>query len=161
MKSQNLEKQGNYLAYKPKDMSLKAWTEIITAWENGLSDREASFRASKYNETKVTEAELRKLCNDSPEIADLREFLQTALVAQAKLNIADSIKEGSVSTAKWLLERKAPEEYSSKAAIAFAGAVAELSVEDKMSEMEEFMNQFRIEEVKKDELTDGEDDGGQ
>lgn len=160
MESKELEKQGNYLAYKPKDMSVKAWSEIISAWENGLSDREASFRASKYNETKVTEAELRNLCSSSPEIADLREFLQTALVAQAKLNIAESINEGSVSTAKWLLERKAPEEYSSKAAIAFAGAVAELSVEDKMSEMEEFMNQFQLSDTKKGELTEGEDDGG-
>lgn len=131
-----------YKAIKPKNMPDKAWTEIITAWENGLSDREASFRASREADVYITETELKELVASDPRIADIRDFLHTDIVSQAKLNIAQSLREGSVSTSKWYLERKAADEFSTKAAVAFEGAVVELTMEEKQKEIDKLLEDF-------------------
>lgn len=131
-----------YKAIKPDWMTDHAWTEIITAWENGLSDREASFRASRDGEVYITETELKELVASDPRIADIRDFLHTDIVAQAKLNIAESLREGSVATAKWYLERKASDEFSSKASVAFDATVVEVSMEDKQKKLEEALENF-------------------
>lgn len=131
-----------YKAIKPKGMPDKAWTEIITAWENGLSDREASFRASREADVYITETELKELVASDPRIADIRDFLHTDIVSQAKLNIAQSLREGSVSTSKWYLERKAADEFSTKAAVAFEGAVVELTMEEKQKEIDKLLEDF-------------------
>lgn len=142
---------GRYLAYKPEDMPVEAWEEILSSWENGLSDREASFRASRDNNFYITEAQIREIYENDVRVADLRDFLRTDLVSQAKLNIAKSIREGSVSTTKWFLERKAPEEYSSKSAVAFEGAVVAVSMDEKEAEMDKFLEGLGISKEKKQE----------
>ena len=48
-----------YRKLKPHGLSDNAWAEIVYAWENGLSDREASFRACRDGDTYITEAELK------------------------------------------------------------------------------------------------------
>lgn len=145
-----------YAKIKPKGLPDAAWREIISSWENGLSDREASFRASRDSGIYVTEAELKELVASSPEIASLRDFLKSDIVSNAKLNIADSIREGSVSTSKWYLERKAADEFSTKAAVAFEGAVVGLTMEEKQKEIDKLLESFGGTEDNAEEKTDGE-----
>lgn len=138
----NAKEKPTYLAYKPVDMPDEAWSAIIEAWENGLSDREASLRAARDSGIFLTEAQLKEIVAKSPEISSLRDFLRCELVSQAKLNIANSMREGSVSTAKWYLERKVPEEFSTKAAVAFEGAVVGLTMEEKQAELDKLLESF-------------------
>ena len=70
--------------------------------------------------------------------------MQNDILSQAKLNIADNIREGNVSTSKWYLERKAPDEFSSKAAVAFEGAVVGLTMEEKQAEIDKLLENFGI-----------------
>lgn len=138
----NAIKEIPYRALKPKDISDVQWREIIDAWENGLSDREAAFRASKISGKLVTEARIKELLAESEDVGFIRDACHSEILSKAKLNIKRSVEQGNVSTSKWLLERKAPEEFSTKAAVAFEGAVASLSMDDKQKEMDEFMEQF-------------------
>ena len=146
-------KEIRYLAFKPKNMPEKAWGIIIDSWENGLSDREASFRASRDDGYYITEREIKEMVKSDHRIEDLRDFLRSDLTSQAKLNVAESIRNGSISTTKWYLERKAPEEYSSKAAVALEGAVIQVSMEEKQAEMEKFLEKFGIEKKEDDPET--------
>ena len=134
-------------------MPEKAWGIIIDSWENGLSDREASFRASRDDGYYITEREIKEMVKSDHRIEDLRDFLRSDLTSQAKLNVAESIRNGSISTTKWYLERKAPEEYSSKAAVALEGAVIQVSMEEKQAEMEKFLEKFGIEKKEDDPET--------
>lgn len=131
-----------YYKFKPQGISRAAWKGIITAWQDGLSDREAAFRASREDGILITEAELKELVATDERIADLRDYLHSDVLMMAKQNIAESIREGSVSTAKWLLERKAANEYSTKASVNFENAVIGLSMAEKEAEMDKFMDKF-------------------
>lgn len=131
-----------YTAYRPKHINEAAWREIISSWEDGLSDREAAFRASRDSGIYITEAELKELVAENPEISSLRDFLQSDILSMSKKNIAQSIRDGSVSTSKWLLERKAANEYSTKAAVAFEGAVVGLTMEEKQAELDKLIESF-------------------
>jgi len=136
-----------YSRFRPSRISEAAWREIINSWENGLSDREAAFRASRDTGLLVSEADIKQMVAENDDISALRDFLLMDILSSAKLNIRESIKEGSVSTSKWYLERKAPEEFSSKSAVAFDKAVVEISVADKKKQMDEFMEQFEHHEA--------------
>lgn len=131
-----------YIGVKPKGVREKVWTAVVDAWENGLSDREASFRASRDSGVFVKESEVKEWLKVYPEVAALKDFLHADIVSNAKLNIAEQIRSGSVSTSKWYLERKAADEFSTKSAVAFEGAAVELSIEEKKEKMKEFMDGF-------------------
>lgn len=136
-----------YKALKPKNVSPTAWNAVVDAWQNGLSDREAAFRASKDSAVYVKESDIKQWIKDNPDIGELRDHLHADLLSAAKLTIAEKIAAGDVRTAKWYLERKAASEFSTKSAVAFENAAIELTLEDKERKMKEFMKQF------------GEDDG--
>lgn len=131
-----------YIGIKPKHVREKVWIAVVDAWKNGLSDREASFRASQDSDVFVRESDIKEWRKEYPDVDALRDFLLNDIVAGAKLNIAERIKSGDITTSKWYLERKAADEFSTKSAIAFEGAAVELSMEDKEKEVEKFMEQF-------------------
>lgn len=131
-----------YKAIKPKGVQEKVWIAVVDAWTNGLSDREASFRASMDGQVFVKESDIKKWRNEYPEVDALRDFLHSDITSNAKLNIRADIANGNVSTSKWYLERKAADEFSTKSAVAFEGAAVELSIEEKKEKMAEFMNEF-------------------
>lgn len=131
-----------FTAIRPKWICEAAWREIIDSWENGLSDREAAFRASRHSGQFISEAELKEAIAGDENIGLLRDHLHADITSEAKLNIKESIMQGNVSTSKWYLERKAADEFSTKAAVAFEGGVVELSIEDRKRQMDEFMSQF-------------------
>ena len=132
---------------KPKKLNDAAWEAIIEAWENGLSDREASFRASKISGQDITADDLRQWCKDDPELGELRANLQSELLSEAKLTVADALRGKDTRTARWYLERKAADEFSTKQAVAFEGAVVELSLEEK---------ERRLQELVENAMSDGE-----
>lgn len=133
-----------YGGLRPKGVKISVWEEIIEAWENGLSDREAAFRASKTG-VDVTESDIKGWMKNNPDIVKLRDYLHSDLISVARLNIAEKIKDGDIAVSKWYLERKKADEFSTKGAIAFEGAVAELTLEDKQKELEKLMREFRNE----------------
>lgn len=127
---------------KPKELNDAAWEAIIEAWENGLSDREASFRASKISGQDITADDLRKWCKEDAELGELRANLQSELLSEAKLTVADALRGKDTRTARWYLERKAADEFSTKQAVAFEGAVIELSMDEKEKALKEKMAEF-------------------
>ena len=62
--------------------------------------------------------------------------------ADAKLNVSQAIRAGKTKVAQWYLERKASDEFSTKSAVAFEGAVVELSLEDKEKALKELVETF-------------------
>lgn len=139
-----------YSGFRPKHINEAAWREIVSSWEDGLSDREAAFRASRDSGIYITESELKEIVASDENISALKDFLQSDVISMAKKNIAGSIREGNVSTSKWLLERKAPNEYSTKASVAFEGAVVGLTMEEKQAELDKLLDDFSFGEEKKD-----------
>lgn len=131
-----------YVAMKPAEVDDEAWRAVIEAWTNGLSDREAAFRASRYGDVHLTEADIKTWIKDNKDIAELKEYLHADLISEAKLTIADAIKNKDLKTVKWYLERKAANEFSTKAAVSFEGAVVELTLADKEKALDELMEKF-------------------
>ena len=131
-----------FIGMKPTKVPDKAWSAVVDSWQNGLSDREAAFRASKEGEAHILESDIKKWIKDNPDIADLKEHLQADLISSAKLTIAEQLHKGDIKTAKWYLERKAANEFSTKAAIQFEGAVTELTLEEKEKALKEMWEKF-------------------
>lgn len=134
--------KGKFLALKPKDVAEEAWIAVIEAWENGLSDREAAFRASREGNALFTASEIKGWIKENPEIGELRGYLQDDLISTAKMTVSKSLKKGDIKTAKWYLERKAADEFSTKSAVAFEGGVIELSLDEKEKALKELVEQF-------------------
>ena len=130
---------------KPENVTPLTWNLVVEAWENGLSDREAAFRATLKGDQEVSAEEIRIWCKEYPEVGELKANLHSALCIEAKLTVADYLKtEKDIKTAKWYLERKAPEEFSTKQAIAFEGAITELSLEEKEAKLKEMLDNFDV-----------------
>lgn len=131
-----------YRGFCPAGVKSKVWQAVVEAWQNGLSDREAAFVASRDADAAIKESDIREWMRKNPDIEDLKEMLQTELLTKSKLNVREAIDGGDVRTSKWYLERKAANEFSTKAAVAFEGAVVDLSMEEKEKAMKKFMSQF-------------------
>lgn len=131
-----------YKNLKPKNVDDAVWTSVVKAWENGLSDREAALLASRDTETMLKASDIAKWKKDNPEIAELQAFLEVAVRTEAKLNVSEAIRAGKTKVAQWYLERKAADEFSTKSAVAFEGAVVELSLEEKEKALKNLVESF-------------------
>lgn len=131
-----------YKNLKPKNVDDEVWTRVVKAWENGLSDREAALLVSRDTETVFRASDIAKWKKDDPEIAELQAFLEVAVRTDAKLNVSEAIRAGKTKVAQWYLERKAADEFSTKSAVAFEGAVVELSLEEKEKALKDLVEQF-------------------
>lgn len=135
-----------FLKKKPKEIDAAVWEIVVEAWENGLSDKEAAFRVEKLLGTDLSADDIRQWCKDFPHVGELRANLLCSLLSDAKLNIAQDMRDPNskerMKTSRWYLERKAADEFSTKSAIAFEGAVVELSLEDKEKKLKELVEQF-------------------
>lgn len=136
------EKKIPYGNLKPKDVDAEVWTIVVEAWENGLSDREASLLVSRKLGVYIKASDIAKWKKDNPDIAELKEFLEVAVRTDAKLNVSEAIRAGKTKVAQWYLERKAADEFSTKSAVAFEGAVVELSLEEKEKALKDLVEQF-------------------
>ena len=138
-----MDKSVPYKSFKPEKVSDETWTAVIRAWENGLSDREASFRASKYSETRIQASDIKQWKKENPEISELCEMLKDDIKATAKCNAKSLLDAGDDKMTRWYLEHKCPEEFSTKSAVAFEGAVVELSLEEKEKALKELVEKFK------------------
>lgn len=130
-----------YAGLKPKNVKDATWRAVIEAWENGLSDREAAFRASKYGEY-TTVTDIKTWIRDNPDIGEVKAMLESDLRSAAKQTVADALREGDVKTAKWYLERKAADEFSTKASIEFENAVVALTLDEKENALKQYVENF-------------------
>ena len=128
---------------KPKNVADEVWFCVVEAWENGLSDREAAFYASKHTGEIVKASDITSWKKQNPEVAELQAFLEVALRSESKLVISDAIKANKYKVAQWYLERKAADEFSTKSAVAFEGAVIELSLDEKEQALKELVEMFK------------------
>lgn len=137
-----MSKKTLYMGFKPDKVDADVWSAVIQAWENGLSDREAAFRASKHSEKLITPDEIKKWKSGNAKIAELCEMLKDDIKATAKTNAKKLLDAGDDKMTRWYLEHKCPEEFSTKSAVAFEGAVIELSLEDKEQALKEIWDKF-------------------
>lgn len=137
-----MSKKVPFADLKPKKVSEIAWIAVVKAWENGLSDREAAFRASKEAETVIKVDEIKQWKKNDPRVAELCEMLKDDIKALAKCNAKKLLEAGDDKTTRWYLEHKCPEEFSTKSAVAFEGAVVELTLEEKEKALKDLVEQF-------------------
>lgn len=128
---------------KPNKVADSVWAEVIECWENGLTDRETAFRVSRDTEDVLTVAEISRWKKEDPRVSELCEMLKDELKAIAKTNSAELLRAKDDKHTRWFLEKRCPEEYSTKAAVAFEGAVVELSLEEKESALKEMVERFK------------------
>lgn len=131
-----------YANLKPKNVDAEVWTIVVEAWENGLSDREASLFVSKKLGIYLKASEITQWRKDNPDVADLKEFLDQSMRMESKLTVNAAIKAGKVKSAEWYLERKAADEFSTKSAVAFEGAVVALTMDEKEQELKKLVEKF-------------------
>lgn len=136
--------KGTFIELKPKEVAIEVWLIVINAWSDGLSDREACFRVSKEMDAMLKPETIRQWKKDNPEISELCEFLKDDLKATAKQNVARTLRSGDKDgkMSRWYLEHKCPDEFSTKSAVAFEGAVVELSLEEKERALKEMVANF-------------------
>ena len=136
-----------YIQYKPKKLKDLTWRIIVSAWESGASDKEVSLLLIKEGKKadQLSATEVHQLYAKNKDICELKEMLNYDLINAARLSIAKSVKKGDVKSAKWYLERKAADEFSTKQAVAFEGAVIELSIEDKEKALKEMVDKYKTE----------------
>lgn len=131
-----------YDALKPCNMEQDAWDTLVEAWENGLSNKEASLLIMRNCRLYITGKAIETMCEENPEIAMLRASLLDGLIAQAKMNVAEKLKEGDIVTSKWYLEKKKASEFSSKGSQAFEKGVDDLSLEEKQRQLAKEMMRY-------------------
>lgn len=135
-----------FMNKKPKDIDASVWETVVEAWENGLSDNEAAFRVQKFLGIDLKAEEIRKWCKEYPEVGELRACLLNDLLSDTKLVIAKTIRDDKnkeqIKTARWYAERKGADEFSTKQAVAFEGAVVELSLEEKEKALKDLVAKF-------------------
>ena len=132
-----------YENLKPNKVDTDIWIKVVEAWENGLSDREAAMYACKETRKVVKPSEIAQWKKENPEIAELQAFLEVSLRGESKMVVSQAIKAGKYKVAQWYLERKAADEFSTKSAVAFEGAVIDLSLEEKEKALKELMETFK------------------
>lgn len=132
----------NFAHLKPKNVDTEVWNIVVEAWENGLSDREASLFVSKRLGIYIKASEISKWRKDNPEVAELKEFLDQSMRMESKLTVNEAIRSGRVKSAEWYLERKAADEFSTKSAVAFEGAVVALTMDEKEQELKKLVEKF-------------------
>jgi hypothetical protein len=93
---------------RPTVMTEDVIRKLEYAYMRGLSDREACLYAN------IATSTLYNYCNDNPAFSERKELLKEQVKTKAKMIVADLIDNNDADTAKWYLERKAKDEFSTK-----------------------------------------------
>jgi hypothetical protein len=104
-------------AGRPTIMTKEVVDKLEYAFMRGFNDEQASFHAG------IDKSTLYNYCKVHPEFSTKKETLKSHLVMQSKINIFEAIESGSVLDSKWLLERKAKDEFSLKTETEHSGEV--------------------------------------
>lgn len=93
---------------RPTVMTEDVIQKLEYAFMRGLSDREACLYAN------IATSTLYNYCNENPAFSERKELLKEQVKTKAKMIVADLIDNNDADTAKWYLERKAKDEFSTK-----------------------------------------------
>ena len=116
----------------------KVTRKLRKAWIAGLPDRKAAQYAG------ITAEDLKDVLRKDSKLALMRAAcmlsdLETEI--NARTNVRRSVSEGSVDSSKWYLERKVPDEFSTKQTVSVQ-ADDFLSIDEKKVELEKLMEKF-------------------
>ena len=100
---EELEKRGRKTVMTPEIIN-----KLEQAFSMGCSDLEACLFAD------IGKTTLYNYQNENPEFVERKEKLKEKLVLKARTVIAESLNKQDENTAKWYLERKAKNEFSTK-----------------------------------------------
>lgn len=128
---------GNNKKYKDDNSFNLEWRKkintLVSAWEMGLTDRQAAAECG------VSMTTLRYYFEAYPELNELKEICGEKIRIDAKKNVRDAIKRGHLETSKWYLEKTDPDfQKNSDTTV----NVAVISVADREKEMNKFMERF-------------------
>lgn len=109
---------------------------LVKAWKAGLNNREVAIHCS------IPMSFLLELLSSDEKLRMRAEGLQEHTKIQAKINVADAIEKGRMKTSQWYLERKCPEEYSTKQDVLLSGNLVTASEEEKEKAVKELIDQL-------------------
>ena len=124
--------------YWKGSVKAKKTKKLKEAWMAGMPDRKAAIYAGMTPE-ELTEALRMDNRLALQRAACIAEDL--AVEVKARNNVRNSIKNESVDSSKWFLERKVPEEFSTKSTVSVQ-ADDFLSIDEKKAELEKLMEKF-------------------
>ena len=113
---------------RPPVIDEKVVQKLEQAFMIDATDEEACLFAG------ICRTTLHKYQKQNPEFVDRKILLKKSLTLKAKLNIAASVNKGDKPDSKWLLERRAKDEFSTKVDTDVTSAGKELSVYTENSE---------------------------
>lgn len=93
---------------RPTKMTSDTLAKLEQAFSLGCSDLEACIFAD------IHPTVLYRFQERNPEFRERKEMLKQKLVLKARAVVAEALKNGDENTAKWYLERKARDEFSTK-----------------------------------------------
>lgn len=83
-------------------------SELRLAWDVGASDREACFHAG------ISEAALYRYIEKHPELREEKEMRKDNMILKARMVVFGAIEKNDHETAKWYLEKKKKDEFSTR-----------------------------------------------
>lgn len=104
--SKKKKKKGN--RGRPTVMTAEVVGKLELGFAKGLNKTECCEFAGISRDT------LYEYLEKHPDFSDKIEVLQSHPSMKAKINIADRIEQGDVELSQWYLERKNPDEFSTK-----------------------------------------------
>lgn len=108
--------------------------KLVKAYRAGLNHRQAAIHCG------IAHSDLLEYLSYDEKFRMRAEGLQEHTIIQSKLNLAKDIEKGKTSSSKWLLERKAPEEFSTKQDILLNGNALGESEEEREKQLKEALN---------------------
>lgn len=108
---------------RPTVMTPEIITLLIDAFTWGSSDLEACLYAG------IGKTTLYEYQKDEPSFAERKELIKNSPVLQARRNIMTQLEMGDVNTAKWYLERKKKDEFSTSSDLNLGGQNGENPVD--------------------------------
>ncbi len=105
---------------RPTVMTEEVLQKLEYGFMKGLTDEQCC------NYADIAPSTLYNYCKENPEFSERKEQLKNNPSVQAKLNIVEAIENGNIDIAKWWLERKEREEFSTKQELGGSLSVSKL-----------------------------------
>lgn len=97
--------------------SMEIVSKLELAFKNDFNISQACDYANISRDTYY------KWLEEKRGFSDKMEAAQSHLIRKAKINLANAIEAGNIETSKWVLERRAKDEYSSRQDVDITGNV--------------------------------------
>lgn len=104
-------------------------TKLVKAYRKGLNHREAAIHCG------ISHSDLLEYLSYDEKFRMRAEGLMEHLAIRAKLNLAEAIEGKKLKSTQWYLERKRPEEFSTKQDVSISTSESESDREKKFEEM--------------------------